>query len=511
MSLDLSVGNLIEVQTGNRWDREKIQLEIGRRISFFRKLGMKQNDRVFLHYGNRPEFFADLLAIWSLAACAIPIDPRFTEFELGILAGSTRPQFSLWFESPEISVAKKLSDSGTRIVDGKEAKDFSPSSFEGSKHHLDQDALILFTSGTTGSPKGVVHTHRSLLSRWISLQQTLRLQTFQRTLCTLPTHFGHGLICNALFPWLSGKDLFLAPPFQSGILMQLNSILDEYEITFLSSVPSLWRFVLKTVAPPQKRTLQRVFCGSAPLSAHLWSGIQKWTAAREVWNAYGITETASWVAGTNYEEFVPEDGLVGKPWGSVIKVLRDRDAAKPVWEMQECETGESGFVWLHTPALMKEYFERPDLTAQVIHHGWFLTGDKGYKDDQDRLFLRGREREEINKGGMKVYPSDIDLVAERFESIVDACAFPCDDPLFGENIGFAFVLREKSERSIQNLYRWMKQHLATHQMPIRWYLVDEIPRNSRGKTNRDDVARHCAGYNSLEVTAFSESQNDKDL
>ena len=85
---------------------------------------------------------------------------------------------------------------------------------------LDDDALILFTSGTTGQPKGVVHTHRSLRARWMSLRQSLGIESFRRTLCLLPTHFGHGLICNSLFPWLFGQDLYVLPPFRADLLLR---------------------------------------------------------------------------------------------------------------------------------------------------------------------------------------------------------------------------------------------------------------------------------------------------
>jgi acyl-CoA synthetase (AMP-forming)/AMP-acid ligase II len=308
----------------------------------------------------------------------------------------------------------------------------------------------------------------------------------------LPTHFGHGLICNSLFPWLFGQDLYILPPFRADLLVQLGTLLDRHGITFLSSVPSVWRLALKTARPPATRTLQRVFCGSAPLSASLWKCIQEWTGTREVFNAYGITETGSWLAGTTLADFEPEDGLVGEPWGGVIRILKSRETRIPPWRAEACPTGESGYVWVNTPALMKGYLEREDLTDQVVSQGWFMTGDIGLVDDRGRLFLRGREREEINKGGMKIYPADIDGVAERFEDTRDVCTFAYADALHGENIGIAVVLESGSEDSLRRLRDWCARHLANHQMPQRWYLLDEIPRTSRGKINREAVAQQCA-------------------
>jgi len=496
MFLDLQVGNLIEPLTGRIWDRASIRRQYSLRIAYLQRHGMSDSDVVFLHYGNTLEFFVDLLAIWSLGGCVVPMDPRLTAFEVEVLARAAGPSFSLWLGIPETSTASVLSNMGIKVLDVSEIADSGPGApavpFSGNVLLLDRPVLILFTSGTTGDPKGVVHTHRSLRAKWVALRQSLGLQTFRRTLCLLPTHFGHGLICNCLFPWLSGQDLFLLPPFKNEVIVRLGSLLDDNGITFMSSVPSMWRLALKVAKPPRSHTLQRVFCGSAPLSAFLWKEIQAWTGTREVLNSYGITETGSWVAGTTVSGFSPEDGLIGEAWGAVIKVLKISDTETPPWFAPECSRGEAGYVWINTTALMKGYFGREDLTRKVVSRGWFFTGDIGLLDDRGLLYLRGREREEINKGGMKVHPADIDAVAERFEHTLNVCTFGYDDPLYGENVGIAVVLKEQKGETLRNLVDWLRQHLGKHQMPQRWYLLDEIHRTSRGKVNRSHVAQKCA-------------------
>ena len=495
MFLDLHVGSLIEPLTGRRWDRNSILHQLYGRVAYLQSHGLSESDIVFMHYGNTLEFFADLLAIWSLGGCVVPIDSRLTAFEVETLARAARPRFSLWLGSPEESTASGLLNMGIKVLDTSEiverdlAAPLKP--FPSNSLILDKPALILFTSGTTGDPKGVVHTHRSLRARWVSLRQSLGLQKFRRTLCLLPTHFGHGLICNCLFPWLSGQDLFILPPFKTEVILQLGALLDKNEITFMSSVPTIWRLALKTAKPPRSHTLQRVFCGSAPLSAFLWREIQEWTGTQEVINSYGITETGSWVAGTTVSGFTPEDGLIGEAWGAVIKILKSADTEQPPCFMPECSQGEAGYVWINTPALMQGYLGRDDLTRKVVSQGWFFTGDIGFMDDRGLLYLRGREREEINKGGMKVYPADIDAVAERLEQTLDVCTFGFEDPLLGENVGIAFVLKEAKDDNLREFIQWLRQHLGKHQMPQRWYILDEIPRTSRGKVNRSHVAQKC--------------------
>lgn len=511
MFVDLHVGSLIEPFTGRRWDRARVQREYGNRLAYLQGHGFSPADRVFIHYGNRLEFFVDLLAIWSLGGCAVPLNPQLTPFEVETLARAAAPRFSLWRESPAAATGAALSTMGIKVLPTAEpvekGEPNQPKPFASSLVSLDEPALILFTSGTTGQPKGVVHTHRSLRARWMGLRHCLGTEKFRRTLCLLPTHFGHGLICNCLYPWLSGQDLFIAPPFKPELVMQLGSVLDDHEITFMSSVPSIWRLALKTARPPRNGKLEQVFCGSAPLSAFLWKNIQKWTGTPNVLNSYGITETGSWVAGTTVKDVNLEDGLIGLPWGAVIKILKSSSTEISPSMTPECAAGESGYVWLNTPALMKGYLGRDDLTNQVVSQGWFFTGDIGLVDDRGILYLRGREREEINKGGMKVYPGDIDAVAEQYEHTLDVCTFGYADPLHGENVGIAVVLKNASDDHFRELHKRLKDRLASFQMPQRWFLVDEIPRTSRGKINRSQVAEKCAGLAPVDHRSIVRSES----
>jgi acyl-CoA synthetase (AMP-forming)/AMP-acid ligase II len=496
-------GLLIEPLSGKRWDAAEVSRRVHVRISYYRARGFGPGDRVFIHFGNCNEFFVELLAVWQAGGCAIPIDTRLSPFEVRTLAAWARPRFSAWLGDADASVRSELLSLGIEVLDAAESewsRTAPPGAAPGFR--LDDDALILFTSGTTGQPKGVVHTHRSLLARWTSLRDNLGLDAFRRSLCLLPTHFGHGLICNCLFPWLSGCDLYVLPPFKPDVVAELATIVDEHEITFMSSVPTVWRLAQRISRPPQARSLERVFVGSAPLSASLWETVREWSGTRHVLNSYGITETGSWLAGTTVRDFEPEDGLIGVAWGGVLRILNSsqpdaigsRDATR--------KAGESGHVWVKTPALMRGYLDRDDLTANVVSQGWFLTGDIGVIDDRGWLYLRGREREEINKGGMKVYPADIDAVIEHFRGTTDVCTFAYPESLIGEDVGVAVVLADSADATILDLFDWTSSHLARHQVPQRWYVLAEIPRSSRGKVNRASVAERCASLPPVNLAAL---------
>ncbi len=348
--------------------------------------------------------------------------------------------------------------------------------------NLDDDALMLFTSGTTGTPKGVLHTFRSLLARLSLNQKFIGDDILQKTLGVLPTHFGHGLIGNCLTPIMAGKHLFLGPTTSVQTVAKLGELIDENEISFMSSVPSYWKLVLKVAKAPGKGSLRRVQVGSAPLSADLWQKIMTWAGTDDVVNMYGITETANWLGGASAADGGPGDGRIGRMWGGSAAVLREDGAI----------TAEgTGEILVQSPSIMKEYFQRPELTAPVLQNGWFHTGDIGRIDPSGEMWLTGRAKYEINRGGMKVHPEDIDILLERHADVQEACAFAIPDEAIGEVIGVAVCLTEGAPAEISGLKAWCRERLVKEKNPDRWYLVDEIPKTDRGKINRDTVADVC--------------------
>ena len=172
---------------------------------------------MFLPFGNRLEFFAELLAIWRLGGCAVPIDARLTAFEVETLARAAQPRLAVVDDATDPGLIGALAATAVDVV---ATTDTGSEQAGACRSRLDDDALILFTSGSTGDPKGVLHTHRSLRARWISLRDNLGVAAFERTLCLLPTHFGHGLICNACSRGCRVSDLFVTPPFRPELIMR---------------------------------------------------------------------------------------------------------------------------------------------------------------------------------------------------------------------------------------------------------------------------------------------------
>jgi acyl-CoA synthetase (AMP-forming)/AMP-acid ligase II len=475
---------------------------VAARCRRFQRLGLRRGDRVFLHFGNRIEFFAELLAVWRLGACAIPLDSRLTAHEVEILGRSVRPRIAVVDDETDADVAARAATVAERVIDTLEVDAGGDGEAPAGIARLDDDALILFTSGSTGSPKGVLHTHRSLRARWITLRQSLGLRAYRRTLCILPTHFGHGLICNCLFPWLSGQDLYLTPPFKSDLIMRLGRLIDEHGITFVSSVPSIWRMALKLAKPPQGGTLERVHCGSAPLSGGMWKDIQRWSGTKSVANAYGITETGSWVAGLTTSDFEPEDGLIGEPWGAVVRILNSREPRAPLDPGEPVRGRRLGLrVAQHARAdegLLRA--RRPHRPGGVPR----LVPDRRHRARRRaRPALPARSRARRDQQGRR---QDLSGRRRRGRGAVrgatDVCTFALDDPIYGQNVGMAVALSDRGDASVRALHAWMKERLAEPKMPVKWFVVEAIPRTSRGKINRDVVKETCAGLAPLDLAGI---------
>lgn len=477
MLLD-NLGAITDWRTGETWSAEQVRTHAAGLAAEFAQRGIGRGSRVITWHGGDGRFFADLFAIWQAGACAIALNPNTTAAELQTIADFVEPAAIIDRTLDRIPATLEQKAIASESVRPEAS---APGMGSG---QLDDDALILFTSGTTGTPKGVLHTFRSLLARVALNQAHVRRDQRERTLCVLPTHFGHGLIGNCLTPLLDGQDLFLAPASNLDVPTNLGTIIDEYQISFMSSVPTLWKRVIGEAQPPADGTLKRVHVGSAPLSADLWAAIGEWARTDQVFNMYGITETANWLAGVSLAEHDAADGLIGTMWGGTMAV---RDAAGVISARGE------GELLVQAPSLMKGYFRLPEKTDEVLRDGWFHTGDIGRIEADGMAYLTGRERYVINRGGLKVHPEDVDLLLERHEDVAEACAFAIPHEDDGETVGVALTLKLGAEFDEAAVRRWCTKRLSREKIPVKWFPIKEIPKTDRGKINRDVVAAYCLG------------------
>ena len=460
-------------------DAPTLQAEIARRREALIAMGLRRGDRVVLMHGNTPHAFADLMAVWDAGACPIPVDPCAAPAELERLVRHAAPRLTIRRDGACSGLT--AATAGVRLVDSRELDSYRPRR-RGRRSSLEMDdpALILYTSGVTGRPKAVLHTFRSLFFRLRRLKKHLGTADFKRTLCLLPTHFAHGLISNSLYPLLNGCELILLPPFSLPILMETGGIIDEYRVTFMSSVPTVWNMALRMAPAPRRGTLRRVHSASAPLSAASWKGIKDWTRARTVKNVYGMTETRSWSAGTDDGAAPPVDGHVGRGWGARIAVRARADGP--------------GEVWVKTGSLMRGYYRQAALTRAVVRDGWYRTGDVGYLHADGGLVLLGRTDDVINRSGLKIHPAEVEAALAEHPGISEACVFGLPDPVGGEVVCAALVpFRAAQAPSPLELASWCRHHLAPSKIPTQWFTPASLPKTSSGKFRRKDVAALCAG------------------
>ena len=462
-------GCIEDVTLGLRWSPAQFASQVLSRATALAASDIKPRSTVIVARSGRAAFFADLFAVWTLGCTAACIDPTLTKGEIETLVEFVQPSALLVGDVPtaaQINVPMLELDSVAA----------SPTTVPASAGDPSDAALILFTSGTTGRPKGVVLSFQALLTRVALNRAAIGRASGMKTLVTLPTSFGHGLIGNALTPLMSGGDIVLHPLGQT-LARDLGRIVDEFHIGFLSSVPAFWRMALKFSDAPSKNELRRVHVGSAPLAPDLWGRIVEWSRA-DVVNCYGITELANWVAGASSCTEGIAEGLVGKPWGAQA-AIRDGSGALR-------ETGEGELV-IKSPSVMSGYLHRPDLTAAVLVDGWYHTGDTGHINEGGLIRLTGRIKDEINRAGFKVQPSEIDALLETHPAVSEACVFGIPDLVSGQIVAAAVCLAAGAKADAELLRQWCATRLRHEAIPERWFIVDEIPRNKRGKINREDV------------------------
>lgn len=472
LTTSIKDGGIEDVGLGLSWDAMALEGQIARRAAVLSQMGIGRGSVVSIGHGGTARFFADLFAIWRVGAAAACLDPSLTPGEIRTVVEFSKSVALLVDGSSSVDrLAVPIVDLG-REHPGLLRGDTPPP-------RPDDTALLLFTSGTTGTPKGVVLSFEALRARINANIAVIGKASLARSLVSLPTHFGHGLIGNSLTPLMAGGHIVLHP-LGIPLANDLSRIIDRQGVTFMSSVPAFWRMALtRSPRRPTGGTLVRVHVGSAPFSAELWSEVAAWSGA-EVVNCYGCTETANWIAGASSRDDGIADGLLGKMWGGAAAVMD---------ESGTIHDRGAGEIIIRSPSMMSGYLDRPDLTATALHQGWYRTGDRGSVDEHGRIWLTGRIKDEINRAGFKVQPAEIDAMLERNPAVAEACVFGIADALGGEAVAAAIRLKAGATASPHGLQAWCLERVRREAVPERWFVVSEIPRTPRGKVSRNAVRR----------------------
>jgi long-chain acyl-CoA synthetase len=462
------------------------------RVAFhLRERGVRRGDRIAIYLPNRPEWVAAYYGIIRLGAVAVCIGAAYKKREVVHLLNESKAVQVITCDELASNVPGRDGVPSLEEVvvwenePGLEAifnirSTAPPQPFTPADCGLDDECVILFTGGTTGTPKGAMLTHRNILYTAQNVCYHEAAAPDDVALCFLPLHhvFGGNHIMNSLF--YGCGTLVLHKSFDMDRM--LSSIQTE-KITRLYSVPTV--FIRLLNAAGSRKYLESVrycFSAAASMASEI---VRRW---REQFNlviheAYGMTETSSLV--TFNHQYRHKIGSVGTPAGVVeVKIINT--------EGGEAAPGESGEIVIRGPNIMKGYCGKPEETAKVLRNGWLHSGDIGRLDDEGYLQIVDRIKDLIISGGLNVYPSEVEEILYTHPGVEECAVIGTPHAEYGEAVS-AFVKRRQGlECSEVDLIDFCKKHMASYKAPKQILFVEDLPKSPAGKILKREIRQSFA-------------------
>jgi len=401
-----------------------------------------------------------LVALDSMSAVNSP-SPRKERGPGGEVAPSARPEVH-----PE---------PGRRVLVGRANAPSAEPRFDLAALHS-----VVYTSGTTGRPKGAMLTYGNHLWSAIASALNLGLQPDDRWLACLPL-FHVGGLSILLRSVIYGTTAIVHPGFDAA---RVNAAIDNEGVTVVSVVANmLQRLLDQRGERPYPATLRCVLLGGGPAPQPL---LRRCAALGvPVMQTYGLTETASQIATLAPGDALRKLGSAGKPlFGSKLRIVADDGA--------ECAPGVAGEIIVRGPTVTPGYLNRPEETAAVIRDGWLHTGDLGHLDSEGYLYVLDRRDDLIVSGGENVYPAEIEAVLQSHADVLEAGVYGVDDARWGKAPAAVVVLRPGAPPDADALTAFCRERLAAYKTPSRIDFVDALPRNAAGKLLRRDMSHAYA-------------------
>lgn len=461
-------------------------------IRALRSFGIGRGDRVAVVLPNGPDAAAAVVAVAAGAVC-VPMNAGFTADEwqryfvqLRVAALLTRADM----HSASRGVAHAL---GIPVIDLSPRPDLGPGAFSlegpaprravgGSSGSAADDAFILLTSGSTSQAKMVPLTHAGVCRSAYNVGAALALGPRDRLLNVLPLFHAHGLFSGLLAALAAGSSVVCTHGFDAAAFF---GWLREFRPTWYTAVPTIHRAVLSAASQHkqeiEQHSLRLIRSASETLPLDVLGRLEALFGVPVI-DTYGMTEAASQIAANPLERRKP--GSVGKPAGAEIAIM-DADGRRLL-------AGERGEIALRGPAITRGYDDNAAANAAGFRAGWFRTGDLGYLDREGFLFIVGRIKEVINRGGLKVAPGDVEEALLSHPDVVEAAAFPVPHRRLGEDVAAAVVLRPNAKVTAPELRDFTRQRLARFKTPGVIRIVAKIPKSASGKIKRGELAAAVA-------------------
>lgn len=452
--------------------------------------GIGRGDRVAMVLSNGPEMVTAFFGVAAVATAA-PLNPAYQTAEFDFYLSDLNPQ-ALIVEAGQATPARDVAHSrGIPIIelvpDRKgEAGQFrlqgTPRSCSAKSGlaEADEIALVLHTSGTTSRPKIVPLSQANLCASALNIARTLQLSTTDRVLNVMPLFHIHGLVAATLAPLSAAGNVVCTPGF---LAPQFFEWLDEFQPTWYSAVPTMHQAILARAAG-EKQTVHRaplrfIRSSSAALPPQVMHELER-TFGVPVVEAYGMTEAAHQMASNPLPPRQRKPGSVGLAAGPEVAIMDGNGQRLP--------TGERGEIVIRGVNVTRGYESNPAANKDAFFTDWFRTGDQGYLDSDGYLFITGRLKEQINRGGEKLSPREIDEVLLDHPAIAQAVTFAMPHPTLGEDVAAAVVLRTKGAVTESEIRQFVTPRLSHFKVPRRVIILDEIPKGPTGKIQRIGLA-----------------------
>jgi fatty-acyl-CoA synthase len=464
-----------------QWTYAELNQLVNRVANGLHALGVNPGDRVGFLGLNHPRFFFTLFATAKLGAIFVPLNFRLTGPELTFIIGDAGLHTLVYEEHFASIIDETRADLPVReLVCGSPQQGVR--SFEDLQHdQRDADldypvegndiAWIMYTSGTTGRPKGAMLTHDNIL--WNNINASLAYDGLaeDRTLAVAPLFHIGGLNVTPIGSLWKGASVVVEQMFEPGLALEL---IEKHRITTMFGVPAMFLFMAQhpDFATRDLSSLRMLVVGGAPVPEKLIKTYE----ARGVpmLQGYGLTETAPFSCFLPPEMALAKQGSAGiPPFFGDVKCVDENGHTVP--------DGERGEIVAKGPNVMKGYWNRPDATAEVLVDGWFYTGDIGKRDEDGYFYILDRKKDMIISGGENVYPAEIEDALYEHPAIKEVAVIGVTHPRWGETVRAVVVVKEGETLSEADVIEFTQGKLARFKQPKSVVFTDMLPRNPAGK------------------------------
>jgi acyl-CoA synthetase (AMP-forming)/AMP-acid ligase II len=445
-------------------------------------LGLAKGDRFNLIAANSSEFLLFYFAGLTLGITVVPINPDLSPLEMQYIVEDSQARVVLYQAALTAKVDElRAAVAGTlqvlllptaAEVAGMPAGDVSIPDLD-----VTQESVIIYTSGTSGNPKGVVLSHLNMLADAKAIAGWFQFSTETRALCILPLFHNNGQITTLLAPLYAGGSTVIVKGKAS--LMSLWGLAEQYGVTFTSVMASILSILLNIPVERKDKTLRAILCGGQVLTRSVQDSFEARFGV-PVFEGYGLTETTSFSCINDYPAERRRYGSIGRALPvNDMAILDDKDAPVPL--------GEEGEICIRGYNVACEYLGLPERNLKSFANGWFHSGDYGHQDDDGFFYFHGRRDFLIIKGGENIYGAELENVLFKHEGVAECAVIGIPDKLLGEDI-CAFVKRKDGASvSAQELKEFCRGKIAPYKQARRIVMIDDLgdlPEIPKGPTKK---------------------------